>query len=115
MFLIQASVHLCHIWQLREWQSTALELIILSSILSVVTVLFDVVPHHCWWDRKQATNAVNIIACAPVYLQVSPSVYTQEMLKSTEERLANINEVHPPRILELLDMGKTTHHKVNAS
>ncbi|XP_035521672.1 hydrocephalus-inducing protein homolog [Morone saxatilis] len=43
--------------------------------------------------------------------KVSPSVYTQEMLQSTEERLANTKEVHPPRILELLDMSVTTHHK----
>ncbi|KAI3370851.1 hypothetical protein L3Q82_007368 [Scortum barcoo] len=43
--------------------------------------------------------------------RVTPSVYTQEMLQSTEDRLANITEVHPPRILELLDMSKTSHHK----
>ncbi|GAA6221266.1 hydrocephalus-inducing protein homolog [Lates japonicus] len=43
--------------------------------------------------------------------RVTPSVYTQEMLQSTEERLANTNEIRPPRILELLDMSKTTHHK----
>ncbi|XP_071313817.1 hydrocephalus-inducing protein homolog isoform X2 [Trachinotus anak] len=45
--------------------------------------------------------------------RVTPSVYTQEMLQSTEERLANTIEVHPPRILELLDMCKTTHHKLS--
>ncbi|XP_076588631.1 hydrocephalus-inducing protein homolog [Chaetodon auriga] len=45
--------------------------------------------------------------------RVTPSVYTQEMLQSTEEHLANTNEVHPPRILELLDMSKTTHHKLS--
>nr|XP_029134421.1 hydrocephalus-inducing protein homolog [Labrus bergylta] len=45
--------------------------------------------------------------------QVTPSVYTQEMLQSTEERLANSNEVQPPRILELLDMSMTTHHKLS--
>lgn len=56
-----------------------------------------------------------MIDCAAVCLQVTPSVYTQEMLQSTEERMANTNEMHPPQILELLDMSKTTHHKVNAS
>ncbi|XP_070763174.1 hydrocephalus-inducing protein homolog [Enoplosus armatus] len=45
--------------------------------------------------------------------RVTPSLYTQEMLQSTEERLAHTNEVHPPRILELLDMSKTTHHKLS--
>ncbi|XP_049928998.1 hydrocephalus-inducing protein homolog isoform X2 [Epinephelus moara] len=45
--------------------------------------------------------------------RVTPSVYTQEMLQSTEERLANTNEMHQPRILELLDMSKTTHHKLS--
>ncbi|KAG7520061.1 hypothetical protein JOB18_021887 [Solea senegalensis] len=44
--------------------------------------------------------------------RVIPSVYNQEMLQSTEERLANTKEVHKPRILELLDMSSTTHHKV---
>ncbi|KAG7521590.1 hydrocephalus-inducing protein-like [Solea senegalensis] len=44
--------------------------------------------------------------------KVTPSVYTQEMSQSAEERLANTREVHPPRILELLDMSKTTHHKL---
>lgn len=65
-------------------------------------------------DSKQAVSAVNIIACTTVCLQVTPSVYTQEMLQSTEERLDNTKEVHLPRILELLDMSKSTHHKVTA-
>ncbi|XP_040894088.1 hydrocephalus-inducing protein homolog [Toxotes jaculatrix] len=46
--------------------------------------------------------------------RVTPSVYTQEMLQSTEERLANTNEIHPPRILELLDMSKSTHYKLSS-
>ncbi|XP_032380059.1 hydrocephalus-inducing protein homolog [Etheostoma spectabile] len=33
------------------------------------------------------------------------------MSQSTMERLANNDEMHEPRILELLDMSKTTHHK----
>ncbi|KAF3689156.1 Hydrocephalus-inducing protein Hy-3 [Channa argus] len=37
----------------------------------------------------------------------------RERLQSTEERLANTNRMHPPCILELLDMSKTTHHKVS--
>ncbi|XP_047451812.1 hydrocephalus-inducing protein homolog [Mugil cephalus] len=45
--------------------------------------------------------------------RVTPSVFTQEMLQSTEERLGNTTEVHPPRILELLDMTKTTRHKLS--
>lgn len=39
------------------------------------------------------------------YVQVPPSVYTQEMLQTTEERLASTQEIQPPRILELLDMS----------
>ncbi|KAF7656196.1 hypothetical protein LDENG_00045070 [Lucifuga dentata] len=35
------------------------------------------------------------------------------MLQSTEERLANTNEIRPPRILELLDMRDNTHHKLS--
>ncbi|TMS05542.1 Hydrocephalus-inducing protein-like protein [Larimichthys crocea] len=41
--------------------------------------------------------------------RVTPSVYTLEMLQSTEERLANTTEVHLPRVLEalcLVDMGQ---------
>lgn len=64
--------------------------------------------------RIQAINEVNIIACdSVVCLQVTPSVYTQEMLQSTEEHLANTNEVNPPHILELFDTSKTINHKVN--
>lgn len=45
--------------------------------------------------------------------QVTPSAYTQEMLQSTEERLANTNDMQQPHIVELLDMSETTHQKVN--
>lgn len=37
--------------------------------------------------------------------KVPPSVYTQEMLQTTEERLASTQEMQPPRIVELLDMS----------
>uniref|UniRef100_A0A3P8R5Q1 Abnormal spindle-like microcephaly-associated protein ASH domain-containing protein n=1 Tax=Astatotilapia calliptera TaxID=8154 RepID=A0A3P8R5Q1_ASTCA len=40
-----------------------------------------------------------------------PSVFSQEMLQSTEERLSNTAEVHPPRILELLDLSAAPHRK----
>lgn len=43
--------------------------------------------------------------------RVTPSVFTQEMLQSTEERLSNTAEVHPPRILELLDLSAAPNHK----
>uniref|UniRef100_A0A3P9CFH9 HYDIN/VesB/CFA65-like Ig-like domain-containing protein n=1 Tax=Maylandia zebra TaxID=106582 RepID=A0A3P9CFH9_9CICH len=39
------------------------------------------------------------------------SVFSQEMLQSTEERLSNTAEVHPPRILELLDLSAAPHRK----
>ncbi|XP_075327326.1 hydrocephalus-inducing protein homolog [Odontesthes bonariensis] len=42
---------------------------------------------------------------------VTPSVFTQQMLQSTEERLSNASEAHPPRILEQLCMSDTAHHK----
>ncbi|XP_049339422.1 hydrocephalus-inducing protein homolog isoform X2 [Astyanax mexicanus] len=45
---------------------------------------------------------------------LSPSVYAQEMSQTTEERLANTYEMHPPRILELLDMSITTHQKFSS-
>ncbi|XP_025999986.1 hydrocephalus-inducing protein-like isoform X2 [Astatotilapia calliptera] len=43
--------------------------------------------------------------------RVTPSVFSQEMLQSTEERLSNTAEVHPPRILELLDLSAAPHRK----
>uniref|UniRef100_W5LN16 HYDIN axonemal central pair apparatus protein n=1 Tax=Astyanax mexicanus TaxID=7994 RepID=W5LN16_ASTMX len=36
------------------------------------------------------------------------------MSQTTEERLANTYEMHPPRILELLDMSITTHQKFSS-
>ncbi|XP_056273332.1 hydrocephalus-inducing protein homolog [Pseudoliparis swirei] len=45
--------------------------------------------------------------------RVTPSAYTQEMLQSTEERLANTDRMRPPRILELLDMSETTLHNLS--
>ncbi|XP_066540500.1 hydrocephalus-inducing protein homolog isoform X2 [Hoplias malabaricus] len=46
--------------------------------------------------------------------RLSPSAYAHEMSQTTEERLANTHEMHPPRILELLDMSETTHQKFSA-
>ncbi|XP_073785286.1 hydrocephalus-inducing protein homolog isoform X1 [Danio rerio] len=43
-----------------------------------------------------------------------PSVYAREMSLTTEERLSNTFEMRPPRILELLDMSETTHHKFSS-
>lgn len=64
-------------------------------------------------DHKQAISAVSLTASAAVWLQVTPSVFSQEMQQSTEERFDSITEVHPPHVLELLDMA--SHHKVNAN
>ncbi|KAK2848119.1 hypothetical protein Q7C36_009801 [Tachysurus vachellii] len=46
--------------------------------------------------------------------KLSPSVYAHEMSQSTEERHTTTNKMSPPRILELLDMSKTTHQKFSA-
>ncbi|XP_029910601.1 hydrocephalus-inducing protein homolog [Myripristis murdjan] len=43
--------------------------------------------------------------------KVTPSSYAKEMLQTTEERLANTKEVHPPRIVEQFDISETTYHK----
>ncbi|XP_029289106.1 hydrocephalus-inducing protein homolog [Cottoperca gobio] len=55
-----------------------------------------------------------VIAEKAEKLTVTPSVYTQEMLQSTEECLTNTKEMHQPHILELLDMSKTTYHKLSS-
>uniref|UniRef100_UPI003AADF4DB hydrocephalus-inducing protein homolog n=1 Tax=Centroberyx gerrardi TaxID=166262 RepID=UPI003AADF4DB len=71
------------------------------------------VPSRAKWLKSKASLPWNhkLVLREDRPRRVTPSVYTQEMLQSTEERLANTNEMHPPRILELLDMGETTHHK----
>ncbi|XP_067276661.1 hydrocephalus-inducing protein homolog isoform X2 [Pseudorasbora parva] len=53
---------------------------------------------------KRETNSTKLI----------PSVFAREMCQTTEERLSNSYEVHPPRILELLDMSEATHHKFSS-
>lgn len=50
----------------------------------------------------------------PFSMQLTPSAFAQEMSQSTEERLANTHLMHPPRILELIDMTETTHQKVKS-
>uniref|UniRef100_A0A3B4AXY3 HYDIN/VesB/CFA65-like Ig-like domain-containing protein n=1 Tax=Periophthalmus magnuspinnatus TaxID=409849 RepID=A0A3B4AXY3_9GOBI len=42
---------------------------------------------------------------------MTPTMYSKEMLQSTEERLANTMKMYPPRILEQLDMTYTSFHK----
>ncbi|KAM6936867.1 hydrocephalus-inducing protein homolog [Xenentodon cancila] len=54
-----------------------------------------------------------ITVCVFVCLQVTPSVFTQEMLQSTEERLRNTSSVHLPLILERFDWSNTTHPKLS--
>ena len=45
-------------------------------------------------------------------MQHTPSSFIAEMGLTTEERLARINEVYPPRIVELIDIGATSAQKV---
>ena len=47
-----------------------------------------------------------------IALQHTPSSYLAEMRLTTEEKLAGTREMYPPRIIELLDMGTTSHQKV---
>ncbi|OCT82470.1 hypothetical protein XELAEV_18025000mg [Xenopus laevis] len=44
-------------------------------------------------------------------LTLTPSAFLKEMSLSTEERLANTREMHPPKIIQLLDMSETTYQK----
>ncbi|CAI5655386.1 unnamed protein product [Oreochromis niloticus] len=61
--------------------------------------------------KKKASLLCNNKRVKEKKTRVTPSVFTQEMLQSTEERLSNTAEVHPPRILELLDLSAAPHHK----
>ncbi|KAB1274150.1 Hydrocephalus-inducing protein-like protein, partial [Camelus dromedarius] len=42
---------------------------------------------------------------------LTPSEFLKEMTLTTEQRLANTHMMCRPRIIELLDMGETTHQK----
>ncbi|XP_058530078.1 hydrocephalus-inducing protein homolog isoform X1 [Ochotona princeps] len=42
---------------------------------------------------------------------LTPSEYLKEMSLTTEQRLANTHTICRPQIIELLDMGETTHQK----
>ncbi|KAK2918189.1 hydrocephalus-inducing protein homolog [Channa argus] len=64
-----------------------------------------------WLKNKVSMYNQKVVLKEDKTKRVTPSVYSQERLQSTEERLANTNRMHPPCILELLDMSKTTHHK----
>ncbi|XP_029109512.1 hydrocephalus-inducing protein homolog [Scleropages formosus] len=46
--------------------------------------------------------------------KMTPSAFAQEMFLTTEQRLANTHSVHPPRILELLDISDTTYQKISS-
>lgn len=45
--------------------------------------------------------------------QNTPSGYLAEMRLTTEERLSRTTEMYPPQIVELLDIGVTSHQKVH--
>ncbi|XP_077982980.1 hydrocephalus-inducing protein homolog isoform X2 [Glandiceps talaboti] len=47
----------------------------------------------------------------PPEVKFSPSSYMKELAQTTEEKLSNTHEMRLPRIIELLDMGETTHQK----
>ncbi|XP_069510876.1 hydrocephalus-inducing protein homolog [Ambystoma mexicanum] len=44
-------------------------------------------------------------------VMLTPSAFLMEMSLSTEQKLANTREMHPPRIIQLLDMSETSHQK----
>ncbi|KAL6479129.1 hypothetical protein MHYP_G00125620 [Metynnis hypsauchen] len=65
-------------------------------------------------SKVVAPRNPKLVKCEDKAKRLSPSVYAHEMSQTTEERLANTHEIHPPRILELLDMSETTHQKFSA-
>ncbi|XP_069073573.1 hydrocephalus-inducing protein homolog [Pleurodeles waltl] len=42
---------------------------------------------------------------------LTPSAFLMEMSLTTEQKLARTREMHPPKILQLLDMSETSHQK----
>ncbi|KAM9376112.1 hydrocephalus-inducing protein-like [Pholidichthys leucotaenia] len=67
----------------------------------------------CLVDSVASTLRAALDDIAPLQRKVTPSVFEQEMLQTTEDRLSNTMEVHPPRILEWLDMTKASCHKIS--
>ncbi|XP_066439738.1 hydrocephalus-inducing protein homolog isoform X2 [Eleutherodactylus coqui] len=47
-------------------------------------------------------------------MTLTPSAFLREMSFTTEQRLANTTEMHPPRIIQMLDMSETTHQKFSS-
>ncbi|KAG8562376.1 hypothetical protein GDO81_015657 [Engystomops pustulosus] len=47
-------------------------------------------------------------------MTITPSAFLREMSFTTEQRLANTREMHPPRIIQMLDMSETTHQKFSS-
>ncbi|KAM3920677.1 hydrocephalus-inducing protein homolog [Leptodactylus fuscus] len=47
-------------------------------------------------------------------MTLTPSAFLREMSFTTEQRLANTREMHPPRIIQILDMSETTHQKFSS-
>ncbi|KAM8946018.1 LOW QUALITY PROTEIN: hydrocephalus-inducing protein homolog [Pelodytes ibericus] len=45
---------------------------------------------------------------------LTPSAFLREMSLTTEQRLSNTREMHPPQIIQLLDMSETTHQKFSS-
>ncbi|XP_033625714.1 hydrocephalus-inducing protein homolog [Asterias rubens] len=43
--------------------------------------------------------------------KLTPSLFMKEMAQSTHEKLANTHDMRIPQVIELLDMGDTTHQK----
>ncbi|XP_058135740.1 hydrocephalus-inducing protein homolog isoform X1 [Dasypus novemcinctus] len=52
-----------------------------------------------------------LVTEAEVNQMLTPSEYLKEMSLTTEQRLANTHVMCRPQIIELLDMGETTHQK----
>ncbi|XP_072277434.1 hydrocephalus-inducing protein homolog [Pyxicephalus adspersus] len=44
-------------------------------------------------------------------MTLTPSAFLQKMSLNTRQRLDNMREMHPPKIIQLLDMSETTHQK----
>lgn len=58
-------------------------------------------------DSTVPTQYVNLFTT-----QHTPSSYLFEMKQTTEEKLAGTREMYPPKIIQLLDIGTSSHQKV---
>uniref|UniRef100_A0A8C0ERD5 HYDIN/VesB/CFA65-like Ig-like domain-containing protein n=1 Tax=Bubo bubo TaxID=30461 RepID=A0A8C0ERD5_BUBBB len=69
-----------------------------------------------WHLNKKSLSAQKHFcsSCWCFAFQLTPSAFLKEMSLTTKQSLASTREMRRPRIIQLLDMSETSHHKFSA-